>query len=175
MGSENRVLMVLANFNFNDDEYEYTRKMLDDSGIEIKIAAGEPGECISVTGKNVDVDINLSNALPDEYKALIFIGGPGVDSYFTDGDALELAQKFFQEKKIVAAICWAPVILARSGILAGRKATVWNGAKNDLEKAGAIYSGDKVTVDNTLVTADGPDSALDFGQTIVNMINYQSR
>jgi len=167
--------MVLANYNFNDDEYEYTRKMLDDSGVEVKITAGEPGECISVTGKNIDVDTNMSNVLLDDFRAVIFIGGPGVDSYFTNSDALDLAKNFFQEKKIVAAICWAPVILARSGILTGRKATVWDGAKNDLIKAGAIYSGDKVTVDDTIITADGPDSALDFGQTIVNLMNYQDR
>ena len=85
-------------------------------------------------------------------------------------DALSLAQKFFNANKVVGAICWAPVILARSGILARRKATCWDGAKDDLVKAGATYTGEKVTVDNTIITADGPESALDFGQTIVKAL-----
>ena len=38
MESGNEVLMVLANYNFNDDEYEYTRKALEDNGIGIKMA-----------------------------------------------------------------------------------------------------------------------------------------
>lgn len=171
MGSENQVLMVLSNYNFNDDEYEYTRKVLDDNSIEVKIAASDPGECTSVTGKNLDVDVSFTGVISDDFRAIIFIGGPGVDSIFANEDALSLAKKFFNENRVVAAICWAPVILARAGILAHRKATVWSEAKTELAKAGAIYTGDKVTVDGTLITADGPDSALDFGQTIVNMLN----
>lgn len=171
MGSENQVLMVLANYNFNDDEYEYTRKTLDDNSIGVKIVAGDPGECTSVTGKNIDVDMSFQSVISDDFRAIIFIGGPGVDLYFTDSDVLSLAQKFFKENKIVAAICWAPVILARAGLLAQRKATVWEGAKDDLIASGVIYTGDKVTVDGTLITADGPDSAVDFGQTVVNMLN----
>lgn len=173
MESNDQVVMVVANYNFNDDEYEYTRKVLDDNNIKVKIAAGNAGESTSVTGKNIDVDLGLQNIEPVDFRAVIFIGGPGVDSYFANDDALELAKKFLKEKRIVAAICWAPVILARAGILAKRKATVWSGAKEELISAGADYTGDKVTVDGTLITADGPDSALAFGQTIVNMIKFQ--
>lgn len=175
MGNENQVLMVLANYNFNDDEYEYTRKIFDDNNIEVKITAGDPGECESVAGKNLDVDMSMQNISASDFKAVVFIGGPGVDSYFNNGDALELAQKFSKENKIVAAICWAPVILARAGLLLQRKATVWDGAKDDLVTAGAIYTADKVCVDGNLITADGPDSALDFGQSIVNLMKFENK
>lgn len=175
MGSENQVAIVLANYNFNDDEYDYTRKVMDDNSIGVKIVAADPGECTSVTGKNVDVDLSITSMISEEYKAIIFIGGPGVDSYFNNNDILAMAQKFLKENRIVAAICWAPVILARAGLLTQRKATVWDGAKEELVKAGAISTGDKVTVDGTIITADGPDSAIDFGQTIVNMMNSQNK
>ena len=174
MESGNEVLMVLANYNFNDDEYEYTRKALEDNGIGIKIAAGEHGECTSVTGKTVDTDLSLQNVLMDNFRAIIFIGGPGVDSYFTDDYALGLAQKFFKANKIVGAICWAPMILAKAGILAQRKATSWAEAKDEMIAAGAIYTGEKVTVDDMIVTAIGSESALDFGQKIVSMINSKT-
>lgn len=171
MDSGNEVLMVLANYNFNDDEYEYTRKAMDDNGIAVKIAAAEHGECTSVTGKTIDTDISLQNVIPDNFRAIIFIGGPGVDTYFNDDNALGLAQKFFKANKIVAAICWAPVVLAKAGILAQRKATSWVEAKKDMIAAGAIYTGEKVTVDDVIVTAIGSEAALDFGQTIVGLIN----
>lgn len=171
MGSENQVLMVLSNYNYSDDEYEYTRKALDDISIEVKIAAADPGECTSVTGKNIDVDLSFQNVISEDFRAIIFIGGPGIDSIFANDDALALAKKFFDEKRVVAAICWASVILARAGILAARKATVWSEAKAELVDAGAVYTGDKITVDDILITADGPESAYDFGQTVVNMLN----
>ena len=174
MEAENEVLMILANYNFNDDEYDYTRKALEDNGIGIKIAAGEHGECTSVTGKNVDTDMSLENIIPDNFRAVVFIGGPGVDLYFTNDNALQIAKNFFKANKIVGAICWAPVILARSGILAQRRATSWDGAKADLTAAGAVYTGEKITVDNVIVTASGPESALDFGQQIVSLINSKS-
>jgi len=174
MESGNEVIMVLANYNFNDDEYDYTRKALDDNGIEVQIAAAEHGECTSVAGKTVDTDISLQNVTPDNFRAIIFIGGPGVDSYFNDDNALGLAQKFFKANKIVGAICWAPMILAKAGILAQRKATGWDGAKEEMIAAGVIYTGEKITVDNTIVTAIGPESAFDFGQTIVGMINSKT-
>lgn len=170
MEAENEVLMVLANYNFNDDEHDYTQKALEDSGIKIRIAAAEHGECTSVTGKTIDTDISLQNIVPDNFRAIIFIGGPGVDTYFNDDSALNLAREFFKSNKIVAAICWAPVILAKAGILTQRRATCWDGAKNDLVSSGAIYTGEKVTVDGTIVTADGPESALDFGKKIVEML-----
>lgn len=173
MGSENQVLMVLANYNFNDDEYEYTRKALDDNSIGVKIAAGDPGTCTSVGGKDVEIDLSFQSVIADDFRAIIFIGGPGVDSYFANDDALSLAKKFFDENKVVAAICWASTILARSGVLDHRKATAWEGAKDDLTAAGAVYTGDKITVDSTLITANGPESAFDFGQTIVNMLRQQ--
>ncbi len=170
MESENQVLMVVANYNYNDDEYEYTRKALEDNGIGIKITAAEPGVCTSVTGNSIDVDLSLSSVIVDDYKGIIFIGGPGVDEYFSNDEVLDLARKFFDANKIVGAICWAPIILARSGILAHRKASVWDGAKNDLTKAGGIYTGQKVTIDDLIVTADGPEAALEFGQKIALMM-----
>jgi len=171
MESENEVLMVLANFNFNDDEYEYTKKMFDDNGIEVTIAAAEHEDCASVSGKTVETNVSMQNAVIDNFKAVVFIGGPGVDAYFTDDSALELARNFYNANKIVAAICWAPVILARAGILTGRKATVWEGAITEMQKAGVKLTGEEVTIDGTIVTANGPEAAIAFGQAIVNSIN----
>lgn len=171
MEHEKQIVMVLANYDFNEDEYEYTKKALDDDGIGVRIAAGDLGVCTSSTGTTVDVELSFSSINPDDYDGIVFIGGSGVDSYFGNDELLDLVKKFFSSNKIVAAICWAPVILARAGVLAQRKATAWDGAKSELSDAKAMYTGERVTVDNTIVTANGPEAALDFGQAIAQLIS----
>jgi protease I len=170
MENEKQVVMVLANYNYNGDEYEYTRRTLEDNGIGIRIAASELGVCTGVTGTTTDVDLSFTNVAPEDYSGIVFIGGSGVDMYFNNDEALELAKKFFSLNKVVAAICWAPVILARAGVLAQRKATAWDGAKSEIEQAGGNYTGEQVTVDNNIVTAEGPESATQFGQAIAELI-----
>lgn len=171
MQQDRQALMVLPLMNFNQDEYEYTRRALEDNGIRVMIAASELGVCTGVSGITIDADFGFDSIDPDNYDGIVFIGGPGVDAYFSNDKALELANKFFNANKTVGAICWAPVILAKAGILSRRKTTGWDGAKADFENAGAIYTGDKVTVDDVIVTADGPESALKFGQQVAEMIN----
>ena len=72
--------------------------------------------------------------------------------------------------KIIAAICIAPVTLANAGILNGKKATVFPSGKNDLIRNGAKYTGDSVTVDGNIITANGPMAAEAFGKKIVEML-----
>jgi protease I len=59
--------------------------------------------------------------------------------------------------------------LAKARVLEGRKATVWDSGGEQaalLEKYGAEYTGDTVTVDGLIVTANGPAAAEEFGRTL---------
>ena len=80
------------------------------------------------------------------------------------------ANNFNKQNKIIAAICIAPVTLANAGILNGKKATVFPSGKNDLIRNGAKYTGDSVTVDGNIITANGPMAAEAFGKKIVEML-----
>ena len=74
---------------------------------------------------------------------------------------------------VVAAICAAPVVLARAGILAGQKATVAQvpGAVDELTWNGAIYLTDHVVVSGRIITADGPASSTPFGQAVWDVVH----
>jgi protease I len=66
------------------------------------------------------------------------------------------------------------VILAKAGILKGRKATVWTSetdksAVKILEENGVKYEKLPVVSDGA-ITADGPVSALKFAEKIVQML-----
>jgi len=166
MEGENVVLFVLANTDFKDEEYQDTKAVLDEAGIASKVAATSNEDCKGTTGSTVSVDYTFDEVNLSEFLAIIFIGGTGAEKYIHNTGAHALAKAFLDAGKIVAAICWAPAILANAGILKDKEATVWEGAKEDLITNGAHYTAETVTVDGNIITADGPDAATEFGNAI---------
>jgi protease I len=75
--------------------------------------------------------------------------------------------------KIIGAICYSPRILAKAGLLKGKKATGWND-DNELEgifnNYGVTYMPSHVVVDGSVITADGPMAATEFAQVIINKL-----
>lgn len=170
MNSENQVIIFVANNDFQDEEFNAVKEELESSDITVKIVAPEMDECHGVNGTICEPQMTSDEVNVDDFAGVVFIGGPGTDQLLEHTGANILAKTFNASKKLVAAICWAPAILAHAGVLNGKKATAWSGAKDDLTKRGAVYTGEHVTVDGNIVTADGPDSAPAFGQAIVKFI-----
>lgn len=72
------------------------------------------------------------------------------------------------EGKIIAAICAAPMVFGRMGILAGRRATCYPGCESEL--AGAKYTAAAVEQDDNIITACGPAASFEFGFSIIENI-----
>ena len=73
-----------------------------------------------------------------------------------------------EQNKWIAAICAAPSILGRAGLLKGKKATAYPGFERDL--SGAKLSHDTVCVDGKIITAKGAGVALEFGLKLVECL-----
>jgi protease I len=77
------------------------------------------------------------------------------------------------KRKVIAAICIAPTLLAKAGLLKYKKATVWNGDRMQeafLKREGAIYTDEPLTIDGNIITANGPDAAEQFGKAIAEAL-----
>lgn len=166
LGSK-KVIMILAPENFRDEEYFETRYALEKKGVDVDVASISNPAISAVEKREVQVDKMLID-IGDEYDGIVFVGGGGAKVYFENQTALALASKYFEEGKIVAAICLAPVILGYAGIMKDIKATCWEGAAKDLEDFGVEYTGEKIKVDGKIITANGPKSSSEFGETIAN-------
>ena len=66
---------------------------------------------------------------------------------------------------LVAAICAAPMVFGRIGILKGKRATCYPGCEGDLFNA--EYTAATVEQDGNVITACGPGASFDFGFAIV--------
>jgi len=167
---DDRLAVVVALKDFQDDEYSAVKERLTSSGLVIKNISTITEEAVGICGKRVEIDLAIGSTDQEDFQGLILIGGSGVRSLLNDSDLIDLIRKFNQKGKVIGAICWAPEILARAGILKNRKATVWSGAVKALEQAGVIVTKEGVQQDGNLITASGPAYANRFAEAIIQSI-----
>ncbi len=164
------VLLIIAQNGFRDEEYFKPKQILESAGYKVVTASAQAGLARGKLGGTTQADISIKDVKVEEYAGIIFIGGPGAADYFVDKTALDLAKEAYEKDKVVGAICIAPGILARAGILKGKKATVYPSELDTLKNKGAHYINRPVVVDGKIITANGPDAAESFGKEIVKLL-----
>ena len=101
--------------------------------------------------------------------ALILPGGmPGSLNLFESDELKSLIKKCDSERKLCAAICAAPIVLAEAGVLNHKKATCYPGFQNRLH--GAVYHDESVLRDGHIITARSAGSAVDFSLQIIRYL-----
>ena len=168
--SGKNILMVIAPDGFRDEEFLEPKEVFESSGAKVTVASKGVSTAKGKLGATADVDIDISEASAADYDAVVFIGGPGAAVYFEDPAALNLAQSAEAAGKVVAAICIAPSILANAGVLEGHKATCFESESSNIDAKSAGYTGEDVTVDNNIITANGPAPAKKFGEAIIKAL-----
>ena len=159
-------VMIVAQGNFRDEELLQPKAVLERNGITVKIASTTLKEIEGMLGARVTPDILLSDLDYRNFDAVIFVGGSGASQYWDDPLAHELARLAQSNNKVVAAICIAPVTLAKAGLLKGKRATVWQSEGKQLQAHGATYTARPVEKDVNIITAAGPFAAREFGEEI---------
>lgn len=162
-----RVLVIIADKDFNDTEFWALRDALVRAGFRPRVAAPAGTPAAGMQGSSVTPDLSIGDADSGDYVAVAVIGGSGATQLFDDARLQTLLQGFSAQAKPIGAICLAPVVLSRAGLLAGRRATVWPDNKHDLSAGGAQVIDDDVVVDGLLVTGNGPDAAAAFAQAFL--------
>lgn len=170
-----KAVMLIAFRNFRDAEYFVPKEILEGAGVEVKTASNKMGLAIGAEGGDVSVNFLVKDLNPTEFDAVIFVGGPGCLENLDNEDSYRVAKETMANNKVLAAICVSPVILAKAGVLKGKRATVWSspmdkGPIKILEEQGAIYLPRPVVSDGKIVTGNGPDAANEFGEAIVRVL-----
>jgi protease I len=166
-----RALLIIAQKNFRDEELFDTKAELEKAGIEVDVASITTDNAISMFEKTVRPDLAVKYANINNYDALVLVGGAGSPVLANHKEVIDLIKAAQEKGKLIAAICVAPAVLAKAGVLKGKRATVWCSPANRnfikvLEDEGAKYSTDKIVHDKNLITAFGPDQSKEFGKAI---------
>jgi protease I len=169
-----RLLVAIAPEGYRDEELAGPLSVFAKHGIAYDIASTRTGTCHGALGGTAQAELKFSDADPARYEGLVIIGGPGSPAHlWGNRDLAGLVLTFSAAKKLIAAICLSPAVLARAGILKGRKATVFRSpdAVAELKKGGAVLVSMPVVTDGSLITADGPAAAGSFGEAIASLLN----
>jgi protease I len=169
-----KVLMVISEKGFRDEEFSEPFRILKESDHIVTIASSSAGEAQGKLGMRVKPDVSLGSFDPSGYDAVVVVGGPGTPAYLWPNKALHTAlATVYSKGGIVAAICLAPVAFARSGLIKGKKCTVFQTPESvhEMESAGCLLQKDHVIVDGKIITADGPAAATAFGEAILKLLN----
>jgi len=120
-------------------------------------------------GVTLAPDCALDEALEDEYDMVVLPGGlPGADHLAADPRVIDLVQRMAAAGKFTCAICAAPTVLAKAGVLAGKRATCYPGC---LENAPDVTcTGEAVVRDGIVITSRGPGTAMDFALALVEAL-----
>ncbi len=168
-----KLLLVVAPEQYRDEELEEPARVFEESGVDYDIASTASGTCTGMLGGTAEASLTIDCVEPDAYAAIVVVGGAGAPEHLWNSDRLiSLVQEFSVQRKVVAAICLSPVVLARAGLLVGRQATVYLSAESvrEMEKGGAHLLDMPVVADLQYVTANGPAAAAEFADVILSKL-----
>jgi 4-methyl-5(b-hydroxyethyl)-thiazole monophosphate biosynthesis len=170
-----RVLVPLAD-GFEEIEAIAIVDTLRRAGVEVVTAAlrRDPARIVhGAHGIDVAADRELDacvGASAPAFDALVLPGGmPGTQHLGDDARVLALVREMHAAGKLVAAICAAPSVLAKAGVLEGVPATSYPGFQGKLGGA-RVERERRVVPAGRIVTSQGPGTALEFALELVRVL-----
>ncbi|MDD2580610.1 MAG: DJ-1/PfpI family protein [Desulfuromonadaceae bacterium] len=134
--------------------------------IDVVLAGLLPGPVVGAHNVSVIPDTTIDAVNSGAFDMIILPGGqPGTDNLNADQRIHKLLKKFASKEKLIGAICAAPIILAAAGLLKGKRATCYPSYRDQLKEG--IYKEAPVVSDGTIITSQGPGTAIHFGLAIV--------
>jgi 4-methyl-5(b-hydroxyethyl)-thiazole monophosphate biosynthesis len=140
------------------------------AGMTVQMISVTPDEIVTgAHGVPVLCDKNIDSCDFFDAGLLVLPGGmPGAATLGESEELRKLLLHFAKEKKPIAAICAAPMVLGKLGLLKGRKATCYPGFEQYLE--GAEITGEQAVRDENFITGRGPGAATAFALLIVETL-----
>lgn len=139
--------------------------------------AGKNVVTVGITGKTVTgahgipviADCEPKDLPHGKIECLILPGGmPGTKNLDASPETDALINRTLSDGGRLAAICAAPSVLGKRGLLRGKKATCYPSFERFLE--GATASTEKVVTDENVTTSRGAGTAMDFALELVSLL-----
>ncbi|MGM0667345.1 MAG: type 1 glutamine amidotransferase domain-containing protein [Bacteroidota bacterium] len=168
-------IAILATNGFEELELTEPKKVLEEKGATLTVIAPEKGRIKAWNSGEwsieVEADLKIDDARAGDYDALVLPGGViNPDKLRRVPSAIDFVRSFFDDNKIVAAICHGPQLLIEAGVLKGKTMTSFHSIKTDLENAGAEWIDSEVVEDGNLITSRNPGDLEVFNKKILTRL-----
>jgi 4-methyl-5(b-hydroxyethyl)-thiazole monophosphate biosynthesis len=160
-----KVFLFLAE-GFEETEAITVADMLRRAEIELLLVSVTGNKTVTgAHGIQVIADTLFEETDFSKGDLLVLPGGmPGTKNLDAHNGLKELIKDYYEQKKLIAAICAAPMILGQMGLLKGRKATAYPGFETYL--SGATVVDEEAVVSDRIITSKGPGTAVEFSLAI---------
>ena len=164
-----KVLILYAD-GFEDVEALAARDVLVRAKIDVMDVKVNESEQLVTSSHKVSISgfKSIKNINVDEFNAIILPGGSrGVNNLLNSNEVIELVKEFHNKNKLVCAICAAPMVLDKAGILENKRFTCYPSCEVGLK---GIYTGEEVVVLDRLITARSMLYSIPFGLAIIEKL-----
>ncbi len=148
--------------------------LLRRAGITVVVAGLETGPVTASRGVVLLPDTTLEAVLDQDFDLVVLPGGlGGAERLEADQRIAALLRRMTEQGRFIAAICAAPRVLAKAGLLTDREATAYPGildGRTDLRLSSAA-----IVRDGHFITSRGPGTALDFALTLIEILCGQGQ
>ncbi|MGI6787168.1 MAG: DJ-1/PfpI family protein [Acholeplasmataceae bacterium] len=165
-------LMIIGN-NIEDGEALLTRDLLLRAGLKLDLVSiyKSNRKVKTAYGLNIQADFAVNEVELFEYDFLIIPGGRWVFELLENPNhqiVSKLALTYYNNDKLVAAICAAPMLLGYEHMLKNKNFTCFPSCEDGID---GKYQGDKkVVVEDNIITAKGLGAAFEFSYEIIRYL-----
>jgi protease I len=161
MSISGKRVAILATNGFEQSELEVPLQRLREAGAEVHVVSPEAGQIVGWEhkdwGRAVEVDRSLDDANASDYAALMLPGGViNPDLLRVDAKAVAFVKAFWNDRKVIGAICHGPWLLVEADVVKGRRVTSYKSIRTDVVNAGGEWEDSEVVIDQGLVTSRSP-------------------
>lgn len=167
MAKEKKKVAILIAEGFEELEAITVFDIMHRTDIEPLLIALEDTETVSGSfGVQVVPDGHLKEISAESIDAVVLPGGlPGAYHLRDSEEVIALIREMDKQKKLIGAICAAPLVLEKSGIMKHRQGTSYPGLKETCEFAEYLEA--PVVVDGHIITSRGPATAVAFALALI--------
>ncbi|MFY9178775.1 MAG: DJ-1 family glyoxalase III [Venatoribacter sp.] len=142
-------------------------------GLQVTLTSVMPQRQVTCAhGTQLRADALLADVLNQDFDAIVLPGGmPGAEHFASSGTLVSMLEEQNARGEVVAAICAAPaVVLAKHGLLEGRRAVAYPGFEEAIVQGGAELLRQNVVHDGNIITSRGPATAMEFALFLVEVL-----
>jgi 4-methyl-5(b-hydroxyethyl)-thiazole monophosphate biosynthesis len=162
-----KVLVPLAE-GFEEIEAITIIDILRRAGIDTVTAALRSSPVTGAHGIAVTADRTLDEN--ENFEAIVLPGGmPGSSNLKNDQRIINIIKKINKSGGLTAAICAAPIVLSKAGILTGKRFTCYPGYEDEISEGDHVN--EKVVIDGSIITGMGAGCAPLFALAIVEFLS----
>ena len=167
-----KALVVLTN-GVEEVEAISVIDLLRRAGIDVTTTSISGQQVTGSHNITIHADTQIENVKELDFDIVILPGGPGTKNLRESDDVIGLVQKQYSSGKYVAAICAAPTVLNKAGILSGKSITSYPSEEKTFTDSSYFYK--KVVVDGNIITSRAAGTALDFAIKLIEILSGKKK